>query len=252
MFARCVAVGPMDRDDACAYRRNFFWSGYNLGSIEVEMDSDDIDALLEAFIAAQPEETYDFPQPLELGPEILENLPEGHPLSADNLPSRSIYSIISVDDVLVTVRDQLRLIAVGLENKNAQKGANETDYDQATAVLSTSGVKVYETCSCTKCPRGQFQDGLGETRCKDCEDILPGSDTTDTGSDGPELCQCLSVNDVFLSSNGAKCIHCDSVRSGLEYAPPGACACDHDTYETIGELNMHAYYPHLLVLITHI
>ena len=200
------------------------------------MEPDEIEALIAAFIATQPEETYEVPQPLELVPDVLEKLPENHPLLAKNLPTQSIYSIISLDDVLVTVRDQLDLIAVGLKNKNANRDANTTE-SKAHTVLSTSGVKVYETCSCTKCPRGKFQDGLGETRCKSCQDILPGSDTTDTGADGPQLCQCLTINDVFLSSDQSRCIHCDLVRRGIEYAPPGVCDCDQDTYENNGELN---------------
>lgn len=207
-----------------------------LGSIDVEMNADEVEELLNAFRTDQPDETYEEPQPLELVPGVLEQLSEDHPLSASNLPTQSIYSIISVDDVLVTVRDQLSLIAVGLNNKNANIEANGMDPHKAKAVLSTSGVKVYETCSCTKCPRGTFQDGLGETKCKSCQDILPGSDTTDTGSDGPELCSCLKTNDVFLSSDGSKCINCDLVRSGLEYAPPGTCECAHDSFEVVGEL----------------
>ena len=217
-------------DDACAYRRNFFWSGYNLGSIEVDMNAAQVEELLAAFIAAQPEETYDIPQTLELTPDVLDGLSADHPLSADNLPSQSIYSIISVDEVLVTVRDQLNLVAVGLKNSNAP--GDDHDLHLAHTVLSTSGVKVYETCQCFECPRGQFQDGLGETSCKSCDAILPGSDTTDTGADGPELCECLASNDVFLSSDGTRCISCDSVRSGDAAAPKGVCQCDADTYET--------------------
>jgi len=212
-------------EDACAYRRNFFWSGYNLGSIQVQMDAAQVLELLGAFTTAQPEETYEVPQTLELFPDVLSGLSEDHPLSAANLPSQSIYSIISVDDVLVTVRDQLRLVAVGLKN------SQQSESKLATTVLSTSGVKVYETCKCYKCPRGQFQDGLGETFCKTCNDILPGSDTTDTGADGPELCQCLASNDVFLSSDGRRCVPCDLVRSGNAAAPPGVCECGHDAYE---------------------
>ena len=216
-------------DDACAYRRNFFWSGYNLGSIEVDMNAAQVKELLAAFIAAQPDETYQIPQTLELIPDVLDGLSGDHPLSVDNLPSQSIYSIISVDEVLVTVRDQLNLVAVGL--KNSQRSGDEQDDQLAHTVLSTSGVKVYETCQCIKCPRGQFQDGLGETSCKSCDAILPGSDTSDTGADGPELCQCLASNDVFLSSDGTRCISCDSVRSGDAAAPQGVCQCGADTHE---------------------
>mmetsp|Transcript_3887 Transcript_3887/g.9103 ORF Transcript_3887/g.9103 Transcript_3887/m.9103 type:complete len:1377 (+) Transcript_3887:260-4390(+) len=216
-------------DDACAYRRNFFWSGYNLGSIEVDMNAAQVQELLAAFIAAQPDETYQIPQTLELIPDVLDGLSGDHPLSVDNLPSQSIYSIISVDEVLVTVRDQLNLVAVGL--KNSQRSGDEQDDQLAYTVLSTSGVKVYETCQCIKCPRGQFQDGLGETSCKSCDAILPGSDTSDTGADGPELCQCLASNDVFLSSDGTRCISCDSVRSGDAAAPQGVCQCGADTHE---------------------
>lgn len=196
------------------------------------MTSDDIDTLLKAFLASQPEQTYENPQPLELLPDVLVGLPDEHPLSADNLPTQSIYSIIDVNGVYVTNRDQLELISVGL--KNSDRNSNTTDPSMATAVLSTSGVKVYETCKCIKCPRGEFQDGLGETNCKSCQDILPGSDTKDTGADGPELCECLASNDVFLSSDKTRCISCDSVRNGEESAPQGRCSCSEDTYEVSG------------------
>lgn len=201
------------------------------------MTSADVDALLNAFVADQPIETYEIPQPLELVPGVLENLPDGHPLSAENLPTQSIYSIISVDDVLVTVRDQLSLIAVGLKNKNTNI-TGDMEPHTAEAVLSTSGVKVYETCSCFKCPRGTFQDGLGETKCKSCQEILPGSDTEYTGAHGPELCSCLGENDVFLAADESQCISCDDVRSGLEHAPPGICKCSYDTYEVAGEIQI--------------
>jgi hypothetical protein len=91
--------------------------------------------------------------------------------------------------------------------------------------------KVYETCRCSSCPRGEFQDGLGKTVCKSCEDVLPGSNTTSPGTTGPELCMCLASNDRFLSQKGDKCEMCADVRSGAKASPLGSCPCPYDTYE---------------------
>ena len=204
-------------EDACAYRRNFFWSGYNLGSIKIDISGEEIAQLYLAFLQVLPEEIYDKPQTLELTPEVFAALPEGHGLLDSNLlPSQSIYSIIQIQQVYLTLRDQLNAITVSL--RQMEKNDPEKKH-QVKMILSTSGVKVYETCKCKKCNRGSFQDGLGETSCRSCETILPNSDTEDTGTDGPEHCRCLASNDVYISSDGSHCSEFDLVRQGKAAAP---------------------------------
>mmetsp|Transcript_27328 Transcript_27328/g.40396 ORF Transcript_27328/g.40396 Transcript_27328/m.40396 type:complete len:986 (-) Transcript_27328:398-3355(-) len=216
-------------DDACSYRRNFFWSGFSLGQLEMDIAAHELKQLFDAFIGAKPEEDYYVPQVLELREPVVELLPDNHPMKTLN--SKSIYSLIAVNKVSVTVRDQLRYIHVGLMNMEKNLGTEQV----VPVVLSTTGTRVYETCTCKSCHRGQYQDSLGETSCKNCEDILPGSDTQDMGADGPQHCKCLESNDVFLSGDKSECTHCNFVRNGTSAAPKDSCTCGIDTYEVFVE-----------------
>mmetsp|Transcript_24130 Transcript_24130/g.52665 ORF Transcript_24130/g.52665 Transcript_24130/m.52665 type:complete len:1264 (-) Transcript_24130:809-4600(-) len=207
-------------DDACNYRRNYFWSGTRAGkSIEVDVSAFDMFALYDAFVAEQPVEAYDNPQSLLLSQSILDKLPAGHPvLEAEG------YTIISLNEGQISSREQLRTLTTLVRGGTAPM------------FLSATGVKVYETCTCSSCPRGTYQDLLGATSCTSCEEVLPGSSTRQQGSSSMQDCQCLRENNVFLDArnitDGLRCRSCDLVQKGLLYAPRGSCACQVDTYES--------------------
>jgi hypothetical protein len=97
-------------EDACSYRRNFFWSGYNLGSNEIGANALELAQLYDAFVELQPNETYDEPQTLELSEDVLTRLPPSNPISALQFTTSAVFSLISVADVFVTVRDQVSSI----------------------------------------------------------------------------------------------------------------------------------------------
>ena len=127
-------------DEACAYRRNFFWSGAELGQWKPDhvLSADQIKELRRAFIEASADQTYRVPQKLELTETVLSELPDDHPFIKsglrDKARAKDIFTVISVAGAGVTDRDQLALLADEVSRRSAP----------ALIVISNKGVRVYE------------------------------------------------------------------------------------------------------------
>lgn len=206
-------------DDAYNWQRNFFWAGLHAGdSIRLNVTAEDLLALHGAFVEEQPIAESHAPQKLYITENYIAEASRRRPSLGSRL--RSGYNVISVDGIEIKERKELVLLA-------AKYRLTAVDL-----LIADSGLRIYETCGCTACPAGTYQEGLGRTNCQKCEDSIPGSHTEMPGATGLEMCKCLPQLDVYEKAPGEPCAACGGVRDGTASGPRGSCPCSVGYYET--------------------